>query len=337
MREFNAIYETHAKRFVVEAGRMLLDEELAARTWGNVSCRTAENAMVITPSGMSYETMQTEDVVPFNLDTGEWTGPRKPSSEKLIHIAAYRAFPEAEFVIHTHQTYASAIGLSGFDTLALSDEERDALGGVALSAYGLPGSKKLAGNVAAAFGSGAHVVLMARHGAVVVGRDREEAFSRAKLLEAVCKRACKGQGTSNAPLNETFARQLEAAANNAYGCTAVRTAPALIKCASTFESIPAQLDDAAQMIGPRLVTVGDGERVVIAALARREVVLVPGVGAVCRAKDEEDCRALLQLAEKACVCFLHTYSRGDSSRLSLFDTMLMRVIYIRKYSRKIGG
>ena len=337
MHEYNAIYEAHAKRFVAEAGRMLLDEELAARTWGNVSCRTAENAMVITPSGMSYETMQAEDIVPFNLDTGEWTGTRKPSSEKLIHIAAYRAFPEAGFVLHTHQTYASAIGLSGFDTLELSDEERLDLGGVALSPYGLPGSKKLAGNVTAAFESGAHVVLMARHGAVIAGRDREEAFFRAKLLEQVCKRTCKGQGASNAPLNETFARQLDAAANSAYGCAAVGTALPLVKCASTFESITAQLDDAAQMIGARIVTIGNGERAVIAALARREIVLVPGVGAVCHATDAEDCRALLRLAEKACVCFLHTYARGDNSRLSPVDTMLMRMIYLKKYAKKIGG
>lgn len=34
--------EREARRLVAEAGRMLLAKRLAARTWGNVSCRIGE-------------------------------------------------------------------------------------------------------------------------------------------------------------------------------------------------------------------------------------------------------------------------------------------------------
>lgn len=333
----NEIDAQEAKRLVADAGRMLLIEGLAARTWGNVSCRTGKDTMVITPSGLGYESMTADDIVPFDMAAGTWEGKRAPSSEKLIHVAAYRYFPEAGFVIHTHQTYASAFGLAGFDSLVLSEEEKAAFGGIALSKYGLPGTKKLAENVTKAYKTGAHVVLMARHGTVIVGQNREEAFSRAQLLETVCKRDCKGQGKNNALYNETFTLQIKAAAQTAFGHAAVSSAPALVKCADTFESIPAQLDDAAQMIGAHLVVIKEGERSIIQALRKHDVVLVPGVGAISRAKTEGDCHALLLLAEKACVCFLHSRAMSDVSKLSLPDVMLMRMVYLMKYSKKIGG
>ena len=40
---------------VVDTGRILLEEGLAARTWGNVSCRLDEDRYLITPSGMDYK------------------------------------------------------------------------------------------------------------------------------------------------------------------------------------------------------------------------------------------------------------------------------------------
>lgn len=43
--------------------------------------------------------------------------------------AAYAQFPEVNFVIHTHQGCASALGLAGFDAMDITPEERAALGG----------------------------------------------------------------------------------------------------------------------------------------------------------------------------------------------------------------
>ena len=326
-----------AKRLVAESGQMLLREGLAARTWGNVSCRTGEEKMVITPSGLGYEGMTPDDIVSMDMDTGEWEGRHKPSSEKGIHIAAYRQFPDAGFVIHTHQVYASAIGLAGFNSLALTEEEITALGGAALAGYGLPGTKKLAKNVSGAFESGAYAVLMAHHGAVIAGKDREEAFERALLLENVCRRACKGQPAAAMAVDKSIAKRLTAAVQGAYGHAAY-TAPApILTCASGGKAIPAQLDDMAQMIGPRLIITEANENAVKDALAKRDVVLVPGVGAICRAATEGDLEALCLLAEKACICRLHTEVLGVSGRLSAFDARRMRAIYTKQYSKKIGG
>lgn len=329
--------EAEAKRLVAESGRMLLDEGLAARTWGNVSCRTGADTIVITPSGLGYENMAPNDIVAVNMATGEWSGGHRPSSELAVHLAAYRAFPEAGFVIHTHQVYASAIGLAPELTLPLAAEERAALGGVGLAAYGLPGTETLARNVARAFGEGAHAVLMAHHGAAIAGRDRDEAFRRAKLLEDVCRRACEGRPEAAPDLDAAPARRLTDAAASAFGHAAYTDAAPVLLCAADGGAVPAQLDDMAQMIGPRLCVAKPEERAVLRALRRRAAVLVPGVGAVCRADSAGDCRALCLLIEKTCVCRLHTEALGIGGRLSRRDVWAMRRVYLKKYSKRIGG
>lgn len=329
--------EDEAKRLVADAGRMLLDEGLTARTWGNISYRTDDDRMVITPSGLGYEGMTPDDVVPVDMETGLWEGARKPSSEKAVHIAAYRALTDARFVIHTHQTYASALGLAGFPSLVLTAEEKSALGGVALAGYALPGTAALARNISEKLRGGAHTVLMAHHGALIAGKNRSEAFERAQLLEAVCRRACKGQPEETPVCDEALAKRLTDLARSVFGHVARTAASPVLACAEIGKSIPAQLDDTAQSIGARLPAVKPEGQAVILALGEKDVVLVPGVGALCRASTDGDLHALCLLAEKACVCRLHTRALGVSGRLSWLDTELMRVVFLKKYSKKIGG
>jgi Ribulose-5-phosphate 4-epimerase and related epimerases and aldolases len=328
--------EREARQAVANAGRMLLQEKLVARTWGNVSCRTGTQAFVITPSGLCYEGMTADDVVLYEMAAGTWTGSRKPSSERGVHAAAYARFPEAGFVIHTHQTYASALGLAGFDSRMLTDGEKTALGGVTRAKYGLPGTKRLRANVTAALASGAHVVLMSQHGALIVGKDQKEAFERAKLLETVCKAACKGQPEGTDISSEKLASLTERVKGE-FSCIAYTAAPAVRETAKLATLFRAQLDDMAQMIGPRLVTVDMEESAVKKALKTRDAVLVSGLGAICRAGTEGDCEALRLLVEKACVSFLHTRALHVSIALSTIDAWLMRLVYRKKYSKKIGG
>lgn len=325
------------KTLVAEAGRMLLAEGLAARTWGNVSCRIGENKMLITPSGLGYENMLPGDIVEMDMRSAKWHGTHKPSSEWAVHIAAYTAFPDTDFVIHTHQTYASAIGLSGLDSLKLSQEEETALGGVALSDYALPGTKRLAKNVFKAFKSGARCVLMAHHGDVIAGGDRRDAFERAKLLELVCRHSCVGQPDESLRPDESLAKRLTASADKEFGHAAYSAAPSVLKCAEAGSRIYSQLDDMAQMISHGISFAEPNESDVIAKLKQNELVLVPGVGGICRASTDGDCTAMCSLLEKACICELHTKALGIQGRLSALDVWLMRKNYLKNYSKKIGG
>lgn len=179
-----------AQEAVVSAGMQLVAAGLIARTWGNVSCRIDERRFAITPSGMAYDTLQSEDIAVVNIEDLTWEGAYKPSSEKGVHAEVYRLKPNAGFVIHTHQINASVAGVLGADVEITDAEGLRLIGKSApLAAYGLPGTKHLRKNVGATLArSDSRAILMAHHGAVCYGRDAAEAFEAAHALERVCAR-----------------------------------------------------------------------------------------------------------------------------------------------------
>ena len=174
------------KESVAETGRILLAKKLVARTWGNFSCRIDAGYFAITPSGLGYENLKAADIPVYNMEDDSYEGPVKPSSEKRIHAACYAHYSDVNFVVHTHQNYGTAIGLVGTDDLELTEEEKELLGKIAVASYGLPGTKKLKKGVEEALKSGSRTILMIHHGAVILGKDREDAIHRAEVLEAVC-------------------------------------------------------------------------------------------------------------------------------------------------------
>ena len=56
-------------------------------TWGNVSAIDRKKGLiVIKPSGVSYETMKTSDMVVLDLDGNVMEGNLKPSSDTPTHL-----------------------------------------------------------------------------------------------------------------------------------------------------------------------------------------------------------------------------------------------------------
>lgn len=177
-----------AKKLVIEAGERLVETGLIARTWGNVSCRVDDKTFVITPSGKPYIGLTPDDIVEVAINTLEWGGNVKPSSEKGIHAEVYKMYPEAGFVIHTHQKVASAVSALSNGIEKVAGEAASLIGSVIhLGGYGLPGTKKLRKGVTSALRlSPSKAVIMAHHGALCFGKDSEEAFQVANSLEKVC-------------------------------------------------------------------------------------------------------------------------------------------------------
>ncbi len=176
-----------AKKLVIEAGEKLVETGLIARTWGNVSCRVDDKTFVITPSGKPYIGLKPEDIVEVAIEDLAWEGDVKPSSEKGIHAEVYKIYPEANFVIHTHQTVASCISVlkSGIESV-VGEAEKIIGKNIKLAAYGLSGTKKLKKGVSAALKlSPSKAVIMSHHGALCYGKDYDEAFSVAAMLEKV--------------------------------------------------------------------------------------------------------------------------------------------------------
>ncbi|GLX66463.1 class II aldolase/adducin family protein [Paenibacillus glycanilyticus] len=171
-----------AKERVIKAGIKLVDTGLIARTWGNVSHRIDGGQFVITPSGRDYRSLTPGDIVAVQISDCSYSGDVKPSSEKGVHAEVYKRFPEVQFVIHTHQEYASVISACKVDTIPV--EEGLLAGQVVCGAYALPSTKKLQRNVAKALAQTSNkAIIMKNHGAVCYGTDDAEAFAVALELE----------------------------------------------------------------------------------------------------------------------------------------------------------
>lgn len=326
------------RRLLVETGKELLEEGIVARTWGNTSCRVDEEHCLITPSGLDYMQTKEEDIALLDLNTGEWEGRRKPSGERGVHIAAYRQFPEVGFVIHTHQNYATAIGLTGIDALQITEEEKKQLGGLGEASYGLPGMKKLTNAVNHVLQQGIHTVLMVHHGVLVCGRDKQQAMERVRLLETICRRnICAPYLQSTSQEEEkpvsVAAKALAGFLQKEYGHAEVFGSPAVDACLEQGKAVRAQVDDMAQMIGGKIPVakdVSDAEHM----LKKYSAVLVPECGAAIRAETEDDLHALKLLVDKACLCAVHTRAAGREKKLSGTDVALMHFVYLKKYSKQ---
>ena len=185
--------EQEARSHIIHACHSLLEEKLVARTWGNISARLNDDEFIITPSGMSYLNLREEDLVKVKMSDFSYEGDIKPSSEKKIHAYAYTTHPGVNFVIHTHQYYASVVCSACADAC-----------GIPCAGYGLAGTKKLAGELLAAFAAHpeSDAFLMARHGALILGADEAAAFARAREIEEICKLAFEEHIKTATPLTD---------------------------------------------------------------------------------------------------------------------------------------
>ena len=347
--------ETEARKLVIEAGRRLLKTGLVARTWGNISARTGEDSFVITPSGRAYESLSEDDLVLMKTD-GTCESGKKPSSEKGVHIDAYVLRSDVSFVVHTHQYYASAVAAECRDTDFAP-----------CGAYGLPGSVKLRKNMRACVSGNPdkRTFLMARHGALILASDPDEAFALANGLEEKCRALVEARVPSHDALKKK-AFDAEKIGIKAAPYVKIADDPYIMECCRAGMTVGSYLDDFAQIIGPDIQVIsGDeetAERVLLGYTARpakgliskmpmtgaldqmggqqpalnsaigRNAVLVKGVGAVCIGKTESDADAAAVICSKNCAAAC--YVRHEKP-MSPFDARLQRFIYLTKYSKKI--
>ncbi len=185
-----------ARELVLKAGLELCEAGLVARTWGNISARVSDTQYVITPSGRAYDTLTAEDIVLVNIVDGRYEGDVKPSGEKGVHAAVYELCPEMNFVIHTHQNFASALSVLGREIAVgeVSDDRKEDGNAVALlgnilpcAEYGMYATETLVNNIKAQITTHpeSKAVLMKYHGALCFGKDYDEAFAVAYELEKV--------------------------------------------------------------------------------------------------------------------------------------------------------
>lgn len=307
--------EKEARDLVIEAGHRLLKYQLIARTWGNISARISDTEFIITPSGRAYDTLKPEELVKVNMETLKHEGNIKPSSEKGIHARAYILRKDVNFVIHTHQYYASAVGAEGKD-----------LPFAPCAGYGLPGTGKLKEAVSKCIAEhpANKAFLMEKHGALCLGTSFEDAFDVAEDLERKS--------------NELFHSKVELkVADPKFDTSGIKDYPYVLfdsdPMTRTYsylaKTLPAYIDDFAQIVGPDAkCRTPKGYK---HGLKNRNAVLLNGMGALCVSDVEDDLDAISLIVSKNAAAALYC---ENAKPLSKTDALLQRVIYLKKYSKQ---
>lgn len=347
-----------ARRLVIRAGLELLQSGLIARTWGNISARISDTQFVITPSGRAYEDLTPDQIVITNIADGSYEGAVKPSSEKWIHADAYRLRPDVNFVIHTHQNYASALSILGEQTMEVpKTQELSALLGpeVPTAAYGPNGSQELSQNVIHAITRcpSSSALLMANHGAECMGTSYENAFAVAHALEKLSKaryrsmiRMSLAYGLilpTDAQIDEEDTRGSDLSGYceflpDGYGEAFAVLSSAPFTVAASKIAVPVlypYIDDQAQIAGTDLPILSQDANAaeISEALKTRNAVLLRGKGAVCTGVSREDAFAAVMVLEKGCRAAMLARVRGDVAPLSAAHAEADRTAYVTSYSK----
>jgi L-fuculose-phosphate aldolase len=182
--------ETELRKLVIATALEMSRSGLSPGRSGNVSARF-EDGMLITPTGIAYGDIGPKDVV-FVAGDGSVPGKqKKPSSEWQFHLAAYRAQPDMNAVVHTHSMHAVVLACAGrsipaFHYMVAVSGATD----IPVIPYATFGSDKLANNVENGLAD-RRACLIAHHGAIALGETLAEALELAHEIEILAEQYSK--------------------------------------------------------------------------------------------------------------------------------------------------
>jgi L-fuculose-phosphate aldolase len=163
-----------------------------ARGWvasheGNASARIGRDRFLITPGATSKAEVDEGSLVVVDGTGAVAEGLRKPPGETALHLAAYRARPDADAVLHAHPPYATAFGAARapLEPICLP-EAVVSLGRVPLAPGATPGTAAAVEAVSRCAAE-ADAMLLPGNGAFTLGPDVALCLLRMELVEQLAQ------------------------------------------------------------------------------------------------------------------------------------------------------
>lgn len=171
-----AVYDTVMK--AQEAGLVRLSA-------GNISARTEEGYVAITPSGVKYDVLSPEQIAIVDLHGNPIDAPCKPSSETPMHTAILRHLPQVQAICHTHSMFAITFAALEIEVPIINLELYVCGAPIPVAPWACPGTAAAGEITVNLFKSrpGLKVCLLRNHGLVAIGRSLENAFEMAYNAE----------------------------------------------------------------------------------------------------------------------------------------------------------
>ena len=173
---------------LLDACRRLHAAGLLAASDGNLSVRLSNGLIAMTPSGVPKSRLRQEDLAHLTLEGEVMAG--RPSSERAMHLAIYRAVPQARAIVHAHPPTAIAWTLARPELQELPSEGLPevilAAGRIPIVPMALPGTEAMGTNLLP-FLPEHRLLVLARHGGLCWGESMDEAAGGLERLEQVAE------------------------------------------------------------------------------------------------------------------------------------------------------
>ena len=189
--------ETQLRDQICVLAKSMFDRGLTGGSTGNISARTEDGGLLVTPTGTSFGRLDPARLSHFNA-TGQLISGDRPTKEMPLHLAFYDTRSTAGAVVHLHSCHSVALSLlPGVDPdnflPPLTPYAIMKLGKVQLLPFLMPGDPAI-GDAIRGLAGKRSAVMLASHGPVVAGKDIEAACNAIEELEDTARLALLTRG-----------------------------------------------------------------------------------------------------------------------------------------------
>lgn len=189
--------EAALREQICHLARSLFDRGLTHGSTGNISARTGDGGLLVSPTGSSFGRLDPARLSRFD-SAGRLIDGDPPTKEMPLHSAFYDTRGTAGAVVHLHSCHSVALSL-------LPEVDEDdflppltpygimQLGRVKLLPFFLPGDPAMGAALRGLAGKRS-AVMLANHGPVVAGKDVQAACNAIEELEATARLALLTHG-----------------------------------------------------------------------------------------------------------------------------------------------
>ncbi len=189
--------ESKLREQICLLAKSMFDRGLTGGSTGNISARTEDGGLLVSPTGSSFGRLDPAELSRFDA-AGQHIAGLKPTKEMPLHSAFYETRKSAGAVVHLHSCHSVAWSMMpGIDPdnvlPPLTPYAIMKLGKVQLLPFFMPGDAAM-GEALRSLGGKRSAVLLANHGPVVAGKDVEAACNAIEELEETAKLAIMMRG-----------------------------------------------------------------------------------------------------------------------------------------------
>lgn len=197
--------EAFLREQICMLAKSMFDRGLTGGSTGNISARTDDGGLLVSPTGHSFGRLDPARLSRFD-DKGRLIDGDQPTKEMPLHSAFYETRKSAGAVVHLHSCHSVAWSL-------MPDADEDnflppltpyaimKLGKVKLLPFFLPGDRAI-GEAIRGLAGKRTAVMLANHGPVVAGKDVEAACNAIEELEDTARLAIMMRGFQPRMLSE---------------------------------------------------------------------------------------------------------------------------------------